>query len=125
MLDNLDLNPLANPNDNYNELDNIIQTVKNKHFPRKTKKYNKYKHKKSEWITKDIMKSIQFRSNVYSQIRSTSPLDPVINTYRTNLRNYHKILRQSIKNAKKNYYTKCFSNIKSDMKILRCSLKMT
>ena len=36
LLDNLDLNPLANPNDKYNELDNIIQTVKNKHFPRKT-----------------------------------------------------------------------------------------
>ena len=51
-----------------------------------------------------------------SLIRSTSPLDPVINNYRTNLRNYNKILRQSIKNAKKNHYTKCFSNIKSDMK---------
>ena len=116
LLDNLDLNPLANPNDNYNELDNIIQTVKNKHFPRKTIKYNKYKHKKSEWITKGIMKSIKFRNNLYRQIRSTSPLDPVIKTYRTNLRNYNKIIRQSIKNAKKNYYTKCFSNIKSDMK---------
>ena len=31
--ENLDLNPLANPNDNYNELNNIIQTVKNKHIP--------------------------------------------------------------------------------------------
>ena len=101
LLDNLDLNPLANPNDNYNELDNIIQTVKNKHFLRNTIKYNKYKHKKSEWITKGIMKSIKFRNNLYRQIRSTSPLDPVINTYRTNLRNYNKILRQSIKNAKK------------------------
>ena len=40
LLDSLDLNPFANPNDNYNELDKIIQTVKNKHFPRKTIKYN-------------------------------------------------------------------------------------
>ena len=51
LLDNLDLNPLDNPNDNYNKLDNFIQTVKNKHFPQKTIKYNKYKHKTSELIT--------------------------------------------------------------------------
>ena len=98
LLDNLDLNPLANPNDNYNELDNIIQTAKNKHFPRKTIKYNKYKHKKSEWTTKGIMKSIKFRNNLYRQIRSTSPLDPVINTYRTNLKGLAqaKIIKKSV-----------------------------
>ena len=37
-------------------------------------------------------------------------------TYKTNLRNYNKILRQTIRSAKKNYYAKCFRNIKSDMK---------
>ena len=99
---NLDLDPLANPNDNYNELNNIIQTVKDKHFPQKTVKFNKYKHKKSEWITKGIMKSLKFRNNLYRQIRSTSPLDPMITTYKTNLRSYNKILRQSIRSAKKN-----------------------
>ena len=114
---NLDLDPLANPNDNYNELYNIIQTVKNKHFPqKKTVKFNKYKHKKSQWITKGIMKLLKFRNNLYRQIRSTSPLDPMITTYKTNLRNYNKILRQSIRSAKKNYYAKCFRNIKGDMK---------
>ena len=33
--ENLDLNLLANPNYIYNGLNNIIQTVKNKHFPQK------------------------------------------------------------------------------------------
>ena len=33
--ENLDLNLLANPNYIYNELNNTIQTVKNKHFPQK------------------------------------------------------------------------------------------
>ena len=61
------------------------------------------------------MKSIKCKNNLNRQIRSTLPIDPVINTYRTNLRNYNKLLSQSIKNAKKNYYTKCFRNIKSDM----------
>ena len=31
--ENLDLNFLDNPNDSYSELTNIMQTVKNKHFP--------------------------------------------------------------------------------------------
>ena len=79
-------------------------------------KFNNKKHKKTEWITKGIMKSIKCKNNLNRQIRSTSPIDPVINTYRTNLRNYNKLLGQSIKNAKKNYYTKCFRNIKSNMK---------
>ena len=63
-----------------------------------------------------MMKSLKFRNNLFRQIRSTSPLDPMITTYKTNLRNYNKILRQSIRSAKKNYYAKCFRNIKGDMK---------
>ena len=39
LLNNLDLNPLENPDDNYNELDKIIQTVKNKHFLQKKIEY--------------------------------------------------------------------------------------
>ena len=62
------------------------------------------------------MKSLKFRNNLYRQIRSTSPLDPMITTYKTNLRNDNKILRQSIRSARKNYYAKCFRNIKGDMK---------
>ena len=59
------------------------------------------------------MKSPKFRNNLYRYIRSTSPLDPKITTYKTN---YIKILRQSIRSAKNNYYAKCFRNIKDDMK---------
>ena len=58
----------------------------------------------------------KFRNNLYREIRSTSPLDPMITTYKTNLRNYNKILRQSIRSAKKYYYDKCFRNNKGDMK---------
>ena len=36
----------------------LIQDAKNLHFPKKTVKFNKKKHKKSKWMTYGILKSI-------------------------------------------------------------------
>ena len=44
--------PTADPNSNFTTLCNEILRSKNKHMPSKWVKFNKYKHKKSSWITK-------------------------------------------------------------------------
>ena len=36
-------------------------------------KFNKYKHKKSKWITYGILKSIRFRDNLYKKIENNEP----------------------------------------------------
>ncbi len=36
-------------------------------------KYNKYKHKKSKWITSGIIKPIQYRDNLYKKLKTTNP----------------------------------------------------
>ena len=41
----------ADINANYDILHNAIKQAKNKHMPCKLIKFNKYKHKKSKWIT--------------------------------------------------------------------------
>ncbi len=61
IMSQLDSSPTANPNDNYKILHNIIETAKNKHLPSKTVKYNKYKHKKTKWITNGPLKSIYYK----------------------------------------------------------------
>ncbi len=43
-----------------------------KHMPTKLIKYNKYKYKKSKWVTIGIIKSIPFRGNLY---KKKKPLD--------------------------------------------------
>ncbi len=55
------------PNNTYNILHSVIQDAKNKHMPTNLIKYNKYKHKKSKWVTFGIIKSIQFRDNLYKK----------------------------------------------------------
>ena len=70
--DLLDITPSSDPNENYNILENIITEAKKKFFPCKVIKFNKYKHKKSPWITRGIIKSIKSRNDLYKRFRSTS-----------------------------------------------------
>ena len=50
----LDVNLESNPNNNYDVLHDLICALKQKHFPNKTIKFNKYKHKSTPWITAGI-----------------------------------------------------------------------
>ena len=43
----MDKSPNADTNFNYNRIDQIIETTKNKHIQTKVVKFNKYRHKKS------------------------------------------------------------------------------
>ncbi len=58
------------PNNIYNISHSVDQDAKNKHMLTKLIKYNKYKHKKSEWITFDIIKSKRFRDNLYKKTKN-------------------------------------------------------
>ncbi len=66
---NLKCDLKEDPNNTYNVLHNVIQDAKNKHMPSKLIKCNKYKHKKSKWVTFGILKSIQFRDNLYKKTK--------------------------------------------------------
>ena len=62
--DKLDHDTKSNPNKNY-IIDAIITSLITKHFPTKTVKFNKHKHKNNSWITKGII-----NSNSLSNIRT-------------------------------------------------------
>ena len=48
----------SSPQENYDLFMKLIQEAKNTHFPKKTVKINKKKHKKSKWMTYGILNSI-------------------------------------------------------------------
>jgi len=104
------------PNKNYEILNGIVQTALDKHMPIKHVKYKKHKHKKSDWITSGIIRSIKFRDKLYQRLRVTPITDAIYNTLKTNLRTYNCILKQSIRKAKINYYKSSFQKYKNDMK---------
>ena len=73
LITNFDMSIDADPNVNYDILEHTITSAINKHLPTKTIKFNKHKHKKSNWITKGIIKSIKYRNMLYRQLKKNFP----------------------------------------------------
>ena len=104
------------PNYNYNILDGILNHAKQEHLPLKEVKFNKSKHKKSQWITKGFIKSINFRDKMYRDLKNYSSDRTEYITLKLNLGTYNYILRRNIYLAKKSYYANLFQKYKSDVK---------
>ena len=103
-------------NESYNNFHEIISVLISKHFKIKLVKFRKYRHKKSKWMTEGILRSVKFKDNLYVNLKATTTDDPTYQAKLTNFKTYSKILKQSIKLAKKNYFDNCFSKYKSDIK---------
>ena len=108
--------PTADPNINYNIIDESITRTINMFSKSKPAKFNKRKHKMSNWITKGIIRSINIRNVMYRKLRKTNSDSEHYHTRKTNFRTYNVILKRSIYIAKKQYYQSCFDKYKNDMK---------
>ena len=106
----------ADPNSNYTTLCNEILRSKNKHMPSKWVKFNKYKHKKSSWITQGFLKSIKYVDKLYKRLKLTDPNSANYDTININLKTYNGILKTSIRAAKQAYFELCFKRFKNDIK---------
>ena len=93
------LSILADPNKNYDILQQTIILAINKNYPTKTVKYNKHKHNKSHWITKALINSIKYRDKLYNELTKTNPNTERYQITKTNLRTYNKILKRSVANS--------------------------
>ena len=51
----------SDPNINYDILENILKQAIEQFMPCIKVKYNRHKHKKTEWITSGLVKSIKYR----------------------------------------------------------------
>ena len=79
-------------------------------------KFNKYKHKKSSWITQGLLKSIKYRDKLYKRLKLTDPTSANYDTININLKTYNGILKTSIRAAKQAYIELCFKRFKNDIK---------
>ena len=50
---------------------NILKSATKQHLASKIVKFNKHRHKKSQWITQGIVKSISYRDKLYKQYKTT------------------------------------------------------
>ena len=117
------INLVANTDNSFDEIDNYKGLVKSisdaqkKQIDSKRFKYNKYRHKKCKWITFGLLKSIEFRDNLYRELKKT-PIDR--DDYRNkkiNLRTYNGIINRSKIYLKKRYYAEKFHQLKNNIKL--------
>ena len=102
---------------------NLMQNTYEHHFPQKRVKFNKYQYKLSNWITTGILKSLEFRDNLYKKLK-LCPIDsPEYETYKHNLKMYQGYLNQCIQTAKKEYYVYEFTKYKNDIRKMWDTLK--
>ena len=87
-------------------MSSIIEKNKDKFLPCKNIKFNPQKHKKNGWISSGILKSIKFRNELYKKMRKSDPNTIEYNILSTNLNTYNKILKRSIRMAKKRKLSK-------------------
>ena len=114
MYELLDKSNTADPDKNYNILYSVISTSLNLYAPKQRIKFNKYKHKKSPWITNGIIKSIKVRDQLYKSLKCTDYESLEFTVKKHNLRVYKAILNRCIRSAKRTYYYKEFTTFKSD-----------
>ena len=112
----LDKSLTADTNITYEIIHDEIARAKNKCMPSKIVKFNKYKHKKSSWITQGLLKSIRYRDKLYKKLKLTNPNSPNYDTIKTNLKTYNLILKQHIHSAKQIYYETCFHHFRNDIR---------
>ena len=70
-----------------------------------------YNHKKSQWITQGIVKSISYRDKLYSHY-NTDACDRI----KINLNTYNKILKSNIRMARRNHFYSLFEKYKYNIK---------
>ena len=90
---------------------------KNKHLPKKVVRFNKKNHKKAKWLTNGILKSINTKDTMYKTLIKMNIEDEVnYENLKTEFNNYKKILRRSINEAKRQYYSRTFELYKNNIK---------
>ena len=114
LMTKMDLTLLSDPNPNYNLLESEIINANNKFMAIKIVKFKKYKHKRNNWITHGIIKSIKYRDNLYKQVKMTNTNSSQYDILRRNLTTYNAILKSSIRLAKKTYFLQQFNTCKND-----------
>ena len=109
-------NLMTDPNRTYAVLEGVIKKAKDQLNPEKTVRFHKHKHKLSEWITNGILKTIQFRDNLYNNWKLINPESQEYLNAKHNLIVYNGILNRNIRLAKKGYYVHQFEKYRCDIR---------
>ena len=114
--DKLQKNLNSNPNHNYEILLKHLLNAKLKHIPKKVKNFNKRRHPKEKWMTKELLQEIVTKNKMYVTWKTTSVNHINYEQIKQRFKSYEKIVKKDIKEAKQRYFDQIFTAYKNDMK---------
>ena len=106
----------TDPNTTFHILNQALMEAKDKNFSEQVTRFYKYKHKLNKWITAGILKSLQYRHELYNDIQLLSPESAQYDMAKLNLKAYNNTLNRSIRIAKKTCYTNELNKYKNDIR---------
>ena len=113
-LDKFDGSEDADPQSNFDILHDIITSAQSDCFTEKRVKCDRRKVPKLPWVTHGIVKSIRTRNKLYKKMKNLDKPSDKYTVLDQQLKNFNKVLKKSIKLAKRNYYSKLFEEHKGD-----------
>ena len=119
----LDKQISSDPNSNSDIIIKHIMEIKNETMPTRQVKFNKHKHKNSQWITQGIIRSIAHKDKLYITLKKTPTNNPDYDAIKLNLHTYTKLLKSNIRQAKQIYYNNCFLKYKQDIRNTWATIK--
>jgi hypothetical protein len=112
----IDQNISKSPLETYdNSFAKIMDNLTEKHFPLLKKKYRKYTHKKSNWMTNQILQKIKARDKLYKKQMKTKDKEK-FNSITKELQLKNKELKLTIRDQKNKYYHEQFCKNKNDVR---------
>ena len=115
------------PHENYDIFMKLIQNAKNLHFPKKTMKFNKKRHKKSKWMTYGILNSINKKDRLYKLLLKTDVNSEKYAALKATFKQYRETLQSSIKETKRLYYHRtfllCQNNVRKTWSVIKETLQ--
>ena len=115
LLSQLDINVNANPNVNYNLLSSVLEQAKIRHIPKIIQRFNRRKHCIEPWMNKELLTLINKKNDKYRDWKSTNN-DIEYETKKINFKTFERIVKENIKEAKRDYYFKTFTAHKNDLR---------
>ena len=113
-LDKFDVSDDADAQINFDIFHDIMSTAHSSCFEEKRVRFDRRKVSKLPWVTPGLVKSIRTRNKLYKKLKSMDPKSEKYEILNFQLKHFGKVLKNSIKLAKRNYYSKLFEVQKND-----------
>ena len=112
-VDKLDKSNDCSAQKNYDIIHQTISDAYTNNTTQKKVRSDRRKNPKSPWITNSLIKSIRTRNKLYKKMKQSLDSDNYI-ALKLQVKNFNKVLRNSIKAAKRKYYIDKFREYKND-----------